>query len=442
MNFKNIFAFFQPASPYIKDDIEVRFGRYTDAHKSLEKEQSWQRAMAFYEQKNYKQAYLEFFNFLLDEDEANVEIALEEAGEKFKILFTIFQGSKKVVGEATEVSFSAQVQIAESKVPNIALYRRLMESNYNFFYSCFSLSPDNILSMRFSTDTEDSNPAKLYNGLREIAVNADKNDDVWLVQFPQLAPIADSHVGELPQNEIDNKSYFVKKWTHEALHACQEGALAKLEALVSFYYLTVLYRIDYLTLPEGDILNLIETAHLQFFSEDNLPIAAKNQALQKILTQLAEFSEKQMVKNFYATKATFGIAKPADLTEINAHLTAQLQAVFWYLDNKLDHFVPLILEYAALYAFFNFGMPAPHRRFLHLYIRIINTDYFVALGGKNIFWQGEKLHKKQIQDYLKEIVRSQKEMYPQLQFDTKKLNFNDLVPFSVSYFDAIRKLEY
>jgi hypothetical protein len=443
MDFKKLFSFFKQRSPYIKDETEVRFGRYTDAHKSLEKEEAWQRAMMLYEQKNYKQAYLEFFNFLLDDDEGNVSYHLKEEDSRFCIDFIVYQGSKQVVGMATESEFFAQVRIAQqTQQSHVALHRKLMEANFGLYYSCFSLSPDHVICMRFSTETQDSNPAKLYHGLREIAVNADKNDDALIYHFPHLTPIDDSHIDVLPQEEVQSKIYFVKRWLFEALQESQKPQIAKVEAMISFLYLSVLYRIDYLTLPQANLLTETENANMQFFLNDGKTIAAKNAALEKVLQKIEQLVDADLANNFYATKATFGVARPVEAQEINQHLTTQLEAVFWYVENNLDRFVPLILEYAALYAFFHFGMPAPHRRLLHLFVRMLNNDFFVALGSRDLFLANQQINKEYVVDYIKQVVKSQKVMYPNLQFPIQSLRFQDMTNFAISYFDALRKLDY
>ena len=58
--------------------------------------------------------------------------------------------------------------------------RRLVESNYVLEYSRYGLDDDDNLVIKFDTSALDASPYKLYYALKEVAANADKQDDLLL----------------------------------------------------------------------------------------------------------------------------------------------------------------------------------------------------------------------------------------------------------------------
>ncbi len=434
------------------DGIDIRFGRYSDAHKTLEKYDSWARSTGFFEQKNYLQAYLEFFNYLLDDDESNlsydtVQINKDGAVTDFKIDFTLQQGSKIVRGFANSEEFVGEVKLVKIKDGlHVALGRRLMEMNYNLLYSGFSLDENGVIWIRFTTNTVDSFAGKLYNGLREIATRSDAQDDLLLNEFTnQLEAIDDKHIEFLSKERQQVKLRFLKKWIKETLEATKNLNAERLASAVSYMLLTLLYRIDYLLTPEGTITAILEDIHkVIFYDQNRLPIQRNAYAIQQF-EQLLALSDEELLPNFYETKSTFGIAKPVYEQEIKEIIEKQLLAASWFDKNEQQELTPFVFEYIAGYCLFNYGLPRPTKEFLHLYFQIIYSDFFEALEAKHTFSEKKgnqiTLQKNLITKRINLILEKWEEMYPNLTEKMPKLSYKDFTKFSFDYFSFVKDLK-
>jgi hypothetical protein len=297
--------------------------------------------------------------------------------------------------------------------------------------------------MRFTTLTEDGFPGKLYNGLREIATRADQQDDLLLKEFTELESADDPHVIALSSKEVGIKKFYFYQWLEEAFAQAQPLLSQRAEGAVSYILLNALYKIDYLLAPEGTLLTQLEQAQQHFFRKDGAAVADKNQLLLKKLQALYAITEEDLVHNFYATKSTFGLAKPAYQQKIAQFINSQLKAIQWYQNSEHPQIVPIILEYIAGYSLFNFGLPSPTRRLMHLYLRLCNEPFFQDLGSKRQFVEtNDKLNKNLLQQHIQNIVKSEESYFPQFSFESQKLAYQDLKLFGISYFALLALADY
>lgn len=436
---KKILDFFH--SPVHVEKLDISFGRYSDAYKTFEKYDSWNRSLELFEKGNYVQSYLEFFNYLLDDEEANVVYSLEEKNIKFKI----YQGSKIITGYANAEEVVAEVRVAKINKMNIALGRKLMEMNYSLFYSCLSVSPNEMICMRFTTRTTDGFPGKLYHGLREIATTADQQDDILLDKFKNLEAIDDSHIRNLASQEKRAKYNFICTSIEKTLKYVKQLNSTEFEGAITYSLLNLIYKIDFFTVPEGTLVNELEEVQQIYLKQtSNTSQIEKNNELYKRIEKLLDISQEEMIKNFYATTSTFGISQAVQYEELSQFIQKHLQAAQLYIDKKHEEIVLIIFEYIASYALFNYGLPKPMRAFLTLYLSITNPHYMRDLGAKILYYspKKDKLAKKAIIAKINEIIKQNSTVYTRLNFDTQALNFNKLSYFSKSYFSVLEKLDF
>ena len=180
---------------------DIRFGRYSDSYKSSENYDAWDLALDKFESEAYLDSYRQFFKYLRDEREDNVRYWEEKGG----IQFELFQGSKKITGFANNKSLKAEAKVAKTQSLNVGFMRRLIEQNYSLKYSRFALDEKNNISIIFDTYTLDGSPYKLYYALKELATNADKQDDLLLDEFSMLEPVDTSHLEALTESEKEVK---------------------------------------------------------------------------------------------------------------------------------------------------------------------------------------------------------------------------------------------
>ena len=82
-----------------------------------------------------------FFDYLRDDDQQNIVYERNENEGRFHF----FQGSKIVRGEFNEDQLQAQVTLARMPEPSVAVMRRLLEMNFNLFYSRYALDGDRLM---------------------------------------------------------------------------------------------------------------------------------------------------------------------------------------------------------------------------------------------------------------------------------------------------------
>src|SRR5205823_12496594 len=118
--------------------------------------------------------------------------------------FELFQGSKIVRGEYNDQFLKAEVTLARMPKPSTPVMRRLLEMNFNLFYSRFAMDNDR-LNMRFDSDMSTATPNKLYYGLKELATKADKQDDLLVQNFSVLEKADIEHVEPLPERSEERR---------------------------------------------------------------------------------------------------------------------------------------------------------------------------------------------------------------------------------------------
>ncbi|NJN35650.1 MAG: hypothetical protein HC817_16695 [Saprospiraceae bacterium] len=223
--------------------------------------------------------------YIRDEREDNVRWADENSGVRFEIL----QGSKRISGFADARQVHAEAKIAHAKELGVAFMRRLVEANYALEYSRFALDDDNNLIIKFDSSTLDGSPYKLYFALKEIAVNADKQDDLLLDEFSAvLTPLEMGSKREISESDKKVKHDFIKQKLQVVFDELEKGSLnvEKYPGGISYLLLATIYKTDYLTTPEGFVMETFERAHRIYFNKDNKTMNQRNSLIIKELEKI------------------------------------------------------------------------------------------------------------------------------------------------------------
>ncbi|RME98857.1 MAG: hypothetical protein D6772_08465, partial [Bacteroidetes bacterium] len=311
---------------------DIRFGRYSDSYKTPACYDAWDQALKLYEEGQFIAAYQQFFSFLRDEEEDNVYWENTPHG----LSFELFQGSKRIVGWATRMRLRVEARVARVTDPRPELLRRLVEQNYSLKFSRYALDPDHHIVVVFETETADASPYKLYYALKEVATQADKQDDLLLEEFGQLEAVDSSHLEPLPPQESAVKRWFIRQKIASVLEEAQHGSLdgEQYPGGIAYLLLDLIYRLDYLVKPEGFTMEMLERAHRRFFTKDSkLTAQEKNELLLTALAQLLKRSEEAFKQEMYRTKATFGITAPVTHDRIVALIDSELPQMEWYEAN-------------------------------------------------------------------------------------------------------------
>ncbi len=418
---------------------DLRFGRYSDSYKNDEKYDDWDRSLKLFENKSYIESYKAFFDYLSDDREKNVQYTEEEG----KLYFELFQGSKRIIGIADHRKLRAESKIARVKESNIGLLRRLLEKNFNLKYTRFALDEDQNLTMIFTTNVLDNSPYKLYYALKELATNSDKQDDILLEEFEHLDPIDNQHIVPLSGNICRLKYEYAQNSIRNVFREIDEGKLniTHYPGGASYLLLDVALRIDYLVKPEGVTMETVEKINRLFFSKEMRDPHHKNNSIRKELKHLLERSYEDFEEECYEVISTFGITSPAGHEQLANFVDAELGNMQWYKDNNHHAVAKAIPGYIVGYLLFNYSLPEPDRAFLHLYMQIMEYEYFENLGYHLPFRSKGALNKSAIKDKILQIKKQYKGQYSRINPNLKELKFTSELDFAQTYLLMLKSLD-
>lgn len=424
-----------------KPQPDIPFGRYTDAYKTEAQQADWDRSLELFDKGQPMDAYRAFLRYLRDERENNINWR-EESGA---IHFEFWQGSRRITGFANSEKVKAESKIARAEDLNVGFLRRLMENNFSLKFSRFALSPDNCLAILFDTRTQDGSPLKLLSALRELAINADKQDDLLLEEFRMLSPAEPpAEVGEIPEAEKEVKYNFLRREI--------EAAFALLDAAkpdpnqypggYAYLLLGLAFKLDYLIRPEGFMMDVLEKVHGTYFAKDERKPQVKIIALRKEFQKLLDRPKASFFREMYRTRCTFGINPPVPHDRIQSLIDGELPNMDWHLNQNHPELALAIPKYIAGYALFHFAPPKPLRAFLHLFFQILEPAFFRDMGFELHFMGANGLpDKNAVSKAIRTTVEQYHGQYPRLKPDANKLNFTTLALFARSYMEMIRDLD-
>jgi hypothetical protein len=419
--------------------MEYNFGRFTDSYKPKEKINYWTSASDLFEAKKYFESYREFVKYLSDDAIGNVKPLEGGSGADFELV----QGSKLIRVHFTDEKVIAESQIAKFDKLSIPFMRRLLEINYTLYYSRFAVKEDKIL-MKFDSNIFDCSPNKLYFALKELSTKADKQDDLLLDEFSVLHNTDENTVEELPAEIKEIKFKYFIKWISDTIKRIGELNESRFDGAISYLLLSVIYKTDYLLVPEGKITNEIEKLSQIYWASDNKKLLEKNILIKDSMKKLLDYKKEDVMKSFYKVKATFGIMSPAAFTSITGVINDNMGNVKWYSENNYEDIALAILEYIAVYCFFMYGMPKPVMELFQLAETIINQEFFNEYGVKEIlFNSGEnKLNEDLIKQLIGGTLERGKQQFTELKFDLAKLDFSSRVLFISSLYKEMLNLNF
>ncbi|WP_420458203.1 hypothetical protein [Neolewinella sp.] len=416
-----------------------RFGRYTDAYKSKTKHAAYTRAADTFEDDHFLDSVAAFLEYLRDEDEENVKWQREDD----TLYFELYQGSKRVTGLADTLHLRAAARIARLSHPNGELLQRLTAMNYELKYSRFALDEEDCLTIIFDTPVYDASPYKLYYALKEMALRADKQDDLLLEEFEDaLSPVEVTHLEPLSAHEKAVKLDFLRQQIQSLLDYLDSGQLDPREhpGAVAYLLLDLVYRLDYLLTPEGHTMEALERMHRMYFAqEDDRPATHKNVRLLEELQQLLERAPEDFGEELYAGKSTFGITLPVSHDRLATLINNELSNLDWYQDNGYPEVARAIPGYIVGYALFNYAIPLPDRELLHLYYRVTEEGYFRELSYPERYLDKRgRPSKKAIRSAVNDIMRRHREAYSWFAPEVGVLGYSDLLTFSRTFLEMVR----
>lgn len=399
----------------------VRLGRYTDLYKDEEQYNAWDRALDAYDEGAYWDAIRHFMDYLRDASLENAKYWVEDQ----QLHFAFYQGSKLIQGKVSASHLRAEGRIAFSQDMNIGFLRRLIEHNFALKYSRFALDDENYISLIFDTALVDASPYKIYYALKEIAVHADKQDDLLIAEFNDLDAVNTGHTQALPREELDIKFEFFQREIHNALSYLESARINFMQypAAMGYLLLALCYKLDYFLVPQGTLMEAFEKMHRLYFAKDDETLHHKVTALREEVQALQSIEQEEFNRQLYTTKSTFGITMPVNHSQIQEFIQSEFNNINWYLENQFPEIALAICDYLVGYCFFNYALPEPDRDLFRLYYRIREEAYFVHLGLPPRYVNKGQLDKKAIRKALEGIEAEHQARFPNLKLTTHDLNY-------------------
>lgn len=411
----------------------IRFGRYSDNNKSYKKTQSWYTAEDRFKEKNYNEAFAALFDYLRDDAEDNVRFRPD--GRKFS--FEIVQGSKRVHGECDGDFITARVPLARMEKQSTAVMRRLLELNYTLYYSRCAMDEQNTLYMIFDTDVPSANPSKMYYGLRELATKADRQDDLLIADFTTNLVATDTeHIQQLPEHELDVKYKYFRQWITETLAKVESLNQDSFSGSIAYLLLTLLYRIDFLILPEARLLSDLERINALYWDKkDDIPLVERNQMMKDAIRKLLDISRDEFRAGVYRSKGAFAIASPSKSDQIRDNVVNSNKDSRWYIDNKYPELALVLTEYGMLYNCFISSMPRVLTDLTTVYMAVMHPDFFAELGMKQPLYNKERnqFDRDAIAAAIDVSLGRFRDKYTQMVWEHSRVSYHSLYDFGVTF---------
>ncbi|MEO5929251.1 MAG: hypothetical protein ABIR47_04915 [Candidatus Kapaibacterium sp.] len=408
--------------------MQVQFGRYTDALKTDLQRQQWSEAEKHFAAGDYLPAYLAFFEYLRDPEADNVEFEATDG----RVDFRLYQGSKRLVGYADAEKVEFEGGVATMEKPSVVVMRKLLEINYALSYSRFALNGDRIC-IRFDAPVAGGQPRKLYYALREAAINADYYDDPLVHEFSALKPVDESKVRQLEATELAAKMEFLPRWIAETLRDAATLHPDKQAGAISWMYLCLVYRIDYLIAPQGELMNDLRKQIQTYHVDDGKSFPEKNYQMKLAFERIAGMGEA-LARDLYAVTSTFATTQNAGVARFGTTLADVFNGYNVWKNPEQPAAGLACLEYAAAQAFHGCNLPKPVAGLLHLFMQILHPDYFAALGSDERYrTESGELDQEAITLRVDAIVLVGQGTLPALMFRSGMLRFGSLLDFAQSF---------
>lgn len=410
--------------------LDIPFGRYSDNNKPVVKVNRWTDADNLFKEKKYPESLDAFFEYLRDDSVQNVVYERNGAEGRFEV----YQGSRIVRGNFNSELIKAEVTLARMPQPSVPVMRRLLEMNFNLYYSRFALDNDR-LCMSFDSAVQAASPSKLYYGLKELSTKADKQDDLLVQDFTILETTDAEHIREVPDTEKEIKYEFLQRWIKDALDTIAGLDADKFSGGIAYVLLALIYRIDYLVTPEGKLLNDLEKITTIYFKKDERAVVEKNRDMVTEFKKMQAKPKEEIFKNLFRSRYTFAIVAPQQYKTIADSIHGANQNLAWYRDNHYPFIATQISEYGIAYCQYSYSLPRAVTELVHLYMMVNYADFFAALGSKLSYYdpQAKQFDQEAIIDRIKEIQLKWKDKYPKMDFKTQHLRFDNLVNFDLAF---------
>jgi hypothetical protein len=342
----------------------IQFGRFCDGYKSPVQVEYWDLAVKHFVAEKYLDSFEALLGFLKDFSSQNV-IWTKSNGV---IQFTLYQGSKLVSGEVSALHVWAKARIAGFESPDVGWMRILLEENYHMLYSRYAVNDQNEIIIVFDNFMEEASPHKMLEALRELAIRADKLDDILIADFSYLKPLQNQHIIPLPEHIKETKFRFFAEKRDEVQNLIKNPPQEFLSYKASYMYLILAtgYSLDYLVKPEGKLMKCIEQCHSQYFNEMAMDPDIKIRLLIQNFSKMDDMDKSAFFSEMYETRSTFGMDLPVGSRGLLEVIEAQWSDLEWFYENGYHLVHKYMCDYIIGFSLFSMSLPLPYKKLLHI----------------------------------------------------------------------------
>ncbi len=420
--------------------FEAHLGRFSDVYKTPDQYNAWDKSVEYFEKHEYEHSLIEFLHYLNNPDKDNVILNNQQ---NIKDGFELVQGSKSILGKIKNGRLLFTVEVAYVEHLHIGFMRRLLDLNYELKYVRYGLSDSQMITLLFDTMMEDAFPYKLYYALKELALHADKHDDLLLNEFDFLKPISSHKLKPLSEKEKAFKLAYYRTILAQAMQQVEKGRLKpdQYPAANSYILLAALYKLDYLIKPEGSLIDAIEKVHKSYFGPEQKNQHQKLNQLSQEFAKLSRLTDPFISNDLYNGIFTFGVTSPANMSMIKEIIEREFRNIGWYIDNQYPEYAIAIVEYTVGLCLFNHAVPSVIRKLFTIVYRITEPDYFITIQNHPPLVDPRgQVDKQSIKTELTRIEKEYKSEYPALVLDSKLLSYESICHFVYSFVMMISRL--
>lgn len=418
---------------------DIPFGRYTDAYKTDAQQKAFDRSLELFDDGKHLEAYREFMTYLKDPQFDNINWREQDG----VLEFDFWQGSQCISGTASSEKVKAESKIARADDLNVGFLRRLMEANFNLKFSRFALAPDNALAILFDTHVTDGSPYKLLYALRELAIHADKQDDLLLDEFKTLRPAQERTFGDIPEAEKEVK--------HQLLQNKVNAVFAEMDkakpdpntypGTYAYMLLALAFKLDYLIRPEGFMMDTLERVHGIYFAKNDRTPQVKVTSIRKEFQKLLDRPKEALFKEMYRTRSTFGINPAVNHDSVVSLIDGELANMEWPLQQNHEALALAVPQYIVGFALFHYAPPKPDRELFHLFYQIMEPEFFRNLGFDIQYADANgRLNRSEIIKGIRAVAERNRAQYTLFRPNTDRLDFTSMVLFAKSYLVMMKEL--
>jgi len=419
------------------------FGRFSDAFKPIENYQYWEESLLLFDQGKRFTAFQLFFKYLKNEKGENVRVSQLHGVLHFELI----QGSKRIFGYINARTIHIHAILIRSKEYPSKLLMELLQENYNLKFCKFALAQEDekyVLKIVADLPAKLTSPYKLYHVLRELALAADKKDDLILSNY-HLVSSEYGHLNEpLPEKEKEVLCDFLRRTFRKVLVVANEHEIDTEEYPSAFRYLLLaaVYKVDFLVKPEGYLMDQFEKIDGLAFSSQVLTPKEVNRKIVRIIESILELDPEQIKQELYHTDATFSFNPVIQSAQVRDTINSELPTMDWYLEKGYDEYAVAIVDFIIGYLLFNFNVPPPCKGLFLLYYRIREPKLFKELGYVDLSFFDGKLSSSVIKKEIKAVLATYQKQFPYLDAPTHLLEFSSMATFGKSYMAMIAEINF